>query len=265
MFFQKSNMQFTIREVFLLQRKNEKIFTAEKKIPSIGYRLSGEAEFYYKNEFFPVKQGDALYVPSGVSYQQKSEAEQVIVIHFDVFEANTKEFSIAHFQDIPQSKEKFLHLLDVWNSRQPGYQYRATAILYDILADAQQLNYSQNEDTSKTEFQLAKALEYLHRNYYKSDLNIKDIAAASNISEVYFRRLFQENYQTSPLKYINNLRISKAMTLLKTDDSPIKTIAAAVGFSDPLYFSKVFKKMNGMSPAEFRTYGAFPEDRYSHI
>lgn len=252
MFFHENNIQFTIKEVFLLQRKNETIYTTKKPMHCIGYRLSGKSIFYYKDQTMTVEKGQAIYVPPCISYHQKSKDETLIVIHFDASGISSREFSLARFSDISRADQKFSLLLDVWNSKQPGYQYRSNAVFYDILADVQQQNYPLTHSADKKELQLLPSLEYLHRNYYKSNLNIKEIAAISHISEVYFRKLFQELYHMSPLKYINHLRISKAMTLLKADDTPIKTIASSIGFSDPLYFSRAFKQATGISPSKFR-------------
>lgn len=252
MFSTKKPVSIHILDIFIIQRQNETIYTKNKPIHCIGYRLDGSGVFYYKNERIPVKAGEAIYVPPCISYHQTSDHEKIIVIHFDAPELTAQDFSLTCFSDKARSDEKFLSLLDTWNSQQPGSQYRAHAILFDILADVQQESFEQNTELARKEQQLAASLEYLHQNYYKHDLNIRDIAAASSISEVYFRRLFQEQFQTSPWKYINNLRITKAMSLLKADDSPVKNIAASVGFSDPLYFSRVFKKATGQSPAAFR-------------
>ena len=74
---------------------------------------------------------------------------------------------------------------------------------------------------------------------------------------------YQESYETyiargvdivfSPEKYITDLRISSAITLLANTKLPVNTVALSVGFNDPLYFSRFFKKHTGYSPREYRT------------
>lgn len=252
MFFEKNNIQLSITDVLLIQRKNETIYTSKKPTHCISYRLEGESTFYCKNHIENVKKGDVLYIPSFLSYYQKSHNDKLIAIHFDTFEPEKQNLSLFHFSDPENINKKFLKLFDLWNSKQPGYRYRAVSILYDILADIQQQLYHPSPNKEQYELRISPSVKYLHCNYYKANLTLKDIASASNISEVYFRKLFHTLYDTSPLKYINDLRISRAITLILADNTPIKNIAATVGFTDALYFSRVFRQYTGMSPTEFR-------------
>lgn len=88
-------------------------------------------------------------------------------------------------------------------------------------------------------------------NYKKSDLSIKEIADKSFMSEVYFRRLFKEEYGISLQKYIINLRIQNALGLISTGYYSLKEIAYISGYNDYKYFSVEFKKNMGVSPSEY--------------
>ena len=68
----------------------------------------------------------------------------------------------------------------------------------------------------------------------------------------YLYRLFKEETGTSVIGYINQCRIRRACTMLSSTTAQVKDVALSVGFSDQLYFSKVFKKINGITPTEYR-------------
>jgi YesN/AraC family two-component response regulator len=64
--------------------------------------------------------------------------------------------------------------------------------------------------------------------------------------------VFKDQTGESPINYLINLRLEKAKNLLVSTESPIKSIAQAVGYKDAYYFSKLFKKYCGHSPCKFR-------------
>ncbi len=98
---------------------------------------------------------------------------------------------------------------------------------------------------------LKSALKYIDLNYTKT-IDIKELAKQEHISYTYFRTLFKKKTGTSPNQYIIMLRLKNAATLLKQTELSIKEIAKSVGFSDQMYFSRIFKKRFGMTPKEFR-------------
>ena len=83
-------------------------------------------------------------------------------------------------------------------------------------------------------------------------MNIADSVAASNMSEVHFRRVFEDVFGTSPLAYVTQLRIKKAQELLIHTDYSVGQIAGMVGVYDEVYFSKFFRKHTGQTPNQFR-------------
>ena len=95
------------------------------------------------------------------------------------------------------------------------------------------------------------AVHYFHDNYNKA-ISIEDYAASHHMSVSWFIRNFKEYTDSTPAQYILSLRITNAQTLLKSTDYNITEIASIVGYDNPLYFSRLFKKQNGMSPSDFR-------------
>ncbi len=97
---------------------------------------------------------------------------------------------------------------------------------------------------------LRPVLEYINDNCGES-LSTADLSNMFNFNEQYFCRLFKNIVGTSPINYINFVRVSKAEKLLKTETSLLK-VANDMGFSSLSYFNRVFKKYKHYSPGEYK-------------
>ncbi len=96
-----------------------------------------------------------------------------------------------------------------------------------------------------------KAVDYITANY-NSDISVTDIANALYINNVYLSQIFKKKMGVSVIKYLINYRIEQAKKLLVETDDLIYIISEAVGFHEFRHFSKTFKKITGLSPAQYR-------------
>ena len=105
------------------------------------------------------------------------------------------------------------------------------------------------------EIYLDKAVGFLRTNYH-TELTVNDIAAAANISAKYLYKLFLSQYGMSPHRYLNEVRMERAKELLLRGGLSISQVATSCGYPDPLYFSKVFRRVAGVAPREFITFNS---------
>ncbi len=96
-----------------------------------------------------------------------------------------------------------------------------------------------------------EALRYIESNYAQT-VNIQVIASYLNIERTYLYRLFKDITGSSPQEYLLDYRIRRACTLLKETSLPINDIARSVGYSDALYFSRLFRQKKNTTPTEYR-------------
>ena len=102
-----------------------------------------------------------------------------------------------------------------------------------------------------TEIYLEKSIEYIEKNY-ANNIKINDIANYIGINRSYLTHIFKKNINISPQEFLLNYKIDKACTLLKSSELSIKAESKSIGYSDPLTFSKIFKKVKGESPKNYR-------------
>ena len=96
-----------------------------------------------------------------------------------------------------------------------------------------------------------RALAFISE-HYREPISVADIARTASTSESNFFALFRKHVGESPISYINHYRASAAAARLVSSDESVCEIAASVGVTDALYFSKLFKKTYGMSPRDYR-------------
>jgi two-component system, response regulator YesN len=96
------------------------------------------------------------------------------------------------------------------------------------------------------------AKEYIERNYHKA-ITLEDIASEVNVSSQYLSRLFKAEMKENFIDYLTDIRIEKAKNLLATGALTIKEICYKIGYSDPNYFSRIFKKRVGIPPTEYKS------------
>ncbi len=117
------------------------------------------------------------------------------------------------------------------------------------MAAACQNVLSKREESSNNVVDIAK--EYIRQNYSNS-ISLDEVSYYVNVSPYYFSKIFKEGTGENFIEYLTNIRIEKAKELLSKGDYSMKEICAMVGYSDPNYFSRSFKKNVGVTPTEYK-------------
>lgn len=95
------------------------------------------------------------------------------------------------------------------------------------------------------------AIDYIALNYYKESISVEFLASLCKISSVHLRSLFMKRFATSPVKYINNLKMARARELLDSQFYSINDVCYLSGYNDESYFCREFKKHFDMTPSEY--------------
>ena len=112
------------------------------------------------------------------------------------------------------------------------------------------LNSLKTDSTHAVE-EIDKATLYFNE-HYSEDINIDEYAQNNHVSVSWFIRTFKQCTGSTPMQYILSKRIHNAEILLHDSSYNITEIAEIIGYDNPLYFSRIFKKAKGISPSEYR-------------
>jgi len=237
-----------ILSVLELSWEADKKYAKPRPFHALSYRIVGNATFTHDNIAVQVNKGDIAYVPAGFDYEIDSQDEHLFVVHFSIYDYTTDKMEVFTPTNTHIFKRLFQSMYTTWNSKQIGYQYATTSLFYRVM---EQIHKQHTERCLLSSSEKMKfVIDYIHEHFTDRDLSVSLLAEMAGMSDTYFRKLFVKHFSVTPLKYINNLRISYAEELLCSGYYSIESIAEKTGFSDPKYFSTVIKKVKGCPPSK---------------
>ena len=98
---------------------------------------------------------------------------------------------------------------------------------------------------------MKRVLEYVH-SHISDNIGVEQLANVACITKPYFIRLFKHEFGFPPVQYINRKKVERAQLLLFTTNKTVKEVAFILGFSDQNYFIRLFHKLTGITPQEYR-------------
>lgn len=98
---------------------------------------------------------------------------------------------------------------------------------------------------------MKRVLGYIHNRICES-IDLEELSQIANVSKPYLIKLFRHEFGFSPIQYINNKKVERAQLLLYTTNMTIKEVAYTLGFNDQNYFIRMFHKVEGVTPQEYR-------------
>ncbi len=133
-----------------------------------------------------------------------------------------------------------------------GYEESLTLLFRELLLLMhRRMNDERPGISSFARDEAERAKDYF-RNHYNECISIEQYAASRNMSTSWFNKAFHTVIGVSPMQFILSQRIRNAQFLLETTDVSVTEIARSVGYDNPMYFSRLFRKNKGLSPAKYR-------------
>ena len=230
----------------------------------IHYILDGKGRYCYDNKVYQLQKGQGFLIcPDKITYYQadmedpwtyswigfhglKAEAylKKALLTADNPIFTYDKDDSIAKCFNEMITAKKYQKGREI---RLLGYLYIFLSILVEESANDRFVDYSSN----RKELYIKKTIEFIEMNYSRK-ISISDIAAYIGLDRSYLGSIFKHQLNTSLQDFLVNYRINKGCELMKNKDLAIGDIARSVGYEDPLLFSKIFRKINGIPPREYR-------------
>ena len=227
------------------------------------YVASGKTVFYFNGEPKEVAAGHM------VLFQPKQEQ------HYEYFAVDRPEVYWVHFTgsdvrnilkhyDIPLDRHViysgssatyaylFKEMIHELQTCRTGFEELLEMYLRQIFLLVQR---SWEERKPTVSSYLQEEIDYARKyfnEHYNEDISIEEYAQSRGMRVSWFLRNFKQMTMKSPMQYILTIRINNAVSLLETTDYNVTEISTIIGYDNPLYFSRIFKKQKGVSPSDYR-------------
>ena len=227
------------------------------------YIVSGKGHFYFHGEDRVVYAGRMVLIQPRQEQRYEYFGEdkpEVYWVHFTGSDVKNilRKFQIPMDDPIFYSGASstysylFKEMIHELQNCKTGYEDLLTMYLRQIFLLVQR---TRQEERPTVSTYIQEEMEFARRyfnEHYNEPISIQEYAESRNMSVCYFQRNFKQIVKHTPMQYLLTIRVNNAASLLETTDYSMAEIAAIVGYEDPLYFSRLFRKIKGVSPRDYR-------------
>lgn len=226
------------------------------------YIAAGQGHFFINGQERVVSAGNIIVYLPGQPQEYvyfKDDKTDVYWVHFtgsdvekiiDYYNIRLSE-NIIYIGTSPDYQWLFGQIIQEMQLCRPRFEELISLLLRNIFILISRNLIKANRADNSLENEVELAMHYFRENY-RSEINVEDYALSRGMSASNFYRVFKQISGSTPLQYILKLRLSNAQNLLENSNLSIAEIASAVGYENPLYFSRLFNKHIGVSPSEYR-------------
>lgn len=223
------------------------------------YCLSGEGYIQVENKTYTIKEKNAFCIPRNVKhlyYSNEKNPWSILWVHFKG--ENTKFFPLEDCKIVNVSfnyaNNRIMFLFDLLfrvlerNYTLGNYIY-ISQVLSLILSE---IYFREKvDDTNKQNSHMTMVIRYMYK-HMNENLTLEDISKELRLSKSYINAIFKKNAKKAPIEFFIHLKMQEACKLLKSTNMCVYEIGNALGYEDPYYFSRIFKKVVGVSPKFYK-------------
>ncbi len=229
---------------------------------------NGKGSFKIRNKQYPIKKGMLIIITPNVPYSielDDSVPAGVLTIHFSFagisfqdgkWDINEKirvslGQPVQELKDYYHIEEQFQKLVNCWNEKLPGYEFMARTMFQQLIIDIME-NRNKQSESYGTSLKVERIIQYMHRNI-NAKVTLPELSKLVHMTPAYMSRTFKEATGYTIIEYFNKLKIDKSKELLVEGNKKVKEVAQELGFTDEFYFSRMFKKIEGITPSQFNS------------
>ncbi|GAA4862320.1 AraC family transcriptional regulator [Paenibacillus vulneris] len=230
----------------------------------VHYVVSGHGTFSCMGTDYRLEKGSSFFIFPGELVSYASDEQDPWCYRWVGFKGNRADeylsgFGISPHQPVALTQnhrkmQALYHQMELtMRRRQPHCDMQCEGYLRLLLAEyAQELGHDSipKKETSGIQQQIEQAIRWLTLQYHQP-ISIESMAQSLGYHRTHLSKMFKQQTGLSPMNFLLKIRMERAKLLLQ-DELTVEQVASSVGFSDPLYFSKQFKKWYGRSPSDYR-------------
>lgn len=267
----------------IIENLSEEIFVEYNKVPEpksmlkyhyhtryeIYYLYSGERFYFVQDKTYHIKKGSLVLIPPNVihaTYNVKNIAyERFLITFFDdeikhfcncfpdinFYEIFENDIYVVNFS--PKDQIVIESIFENMNDTEHygKRQFLLSQLLFYANRNKKTVPDANDKQLQGTQKTITEIVAHINNNF-QTELNLENISAEFFIDSCYLSRIFKKTVGMSFVDYINNVRVMEAKKLLTATDESIISIAENVGFKSNTHFGRVFKKVTGTSPLQYR-------------
>ncbi len=224
------------------------------------YCTGGRGSLILDGKPLRIRPGDLILLPKDISHRYSSHSQYPWSIYWIHFDGNLSETFCQHLnlsspiQHIGLQPKLIADFESLFSLRNSGYNTAAFVHgchqLQQIMSHLALLVRQQRSQSGK-QIDLDAARAYMNEHLHDS-LDLQSLADHSKLSKYHFSKRFKALTGHSPIQFFINLKMQHACYLLDASAQSVKQVAAALGYDDAYYFSRLFKKVIGLSPDQYR-------------
>lgn len=254
-----------LTEIGEIEVERGTIWNTDKKLEYnlLAFCTKGNGIVDIHGEQIPVSGDQFFVIPKSDTFKFYSvidESTRFLVVFFDGKKSKLlgKEFSVVRnlipsVNNLVANREMLFE--EIFNNLSKGFHDEnleyVNFCLGHLLATFIYANKTSEDMDEESNPLVRRAIDFMHKNIDKK-LTLQQISNEVGYSPTYFTTLFKKETSYSPLSYFSHLKILKATEYLDYTRQKVKEISFSLGYSDPYYFTKDFKKKMGMSPRQYR-------------
>ncbi|PZM62160.1 helix-turn-helix domain-containing protein [Paenibacillus dendritiformis] len=256
-----ANDSYDIKEVYRLVIQPKSILREFRTVKyGFLFVIRGAARISVNGMVYELQSGSVLHAAPGMQMESQV-AGQSELEYYSVFyrldkigEDNSVHECNAHFKLEPGANPRVIELLMMLHQHAHTLggigKLHVKELFLSILHQVLVGHRHRVSSGAPSQRVIEEAIEYMKR-HYMNPLTLEEMAELHGMTPKSFSYFFHKYTGFRPIDYLINYRMERASELLKAGNFPIRDIAVSVGYANPLYFSRAFKKKFGMSPSAY--------------